>query len=166
MMAAIGANLAGNLIAAPILNGGLAAGQSPVPVLPPEPVQYGYASSNVGGVLIGANGKTTYVPTNKIQPIKGEAVYASTSSGAGLPSLSLITSNPLTPAVKAADPSATVEQKAESEQPEAYDEHAMNQAMLIGAVAGAVVAKLHGFHVLLGAGAGALVGHFYAGGAA
>jgi hypothetical protein len=164
MIGAIGANVAGNLIAAPILNGGLAAGQSPVPVLTPEPVAYGYASSGAGGVLIGLNGKTTLVSGPKVQPARGESVpaepnslvYFSFAKGIG----------PLANAAAAEDPAAKdklvkVEVKAKSdEKPD------MNQSMLIGAVAGAVAAKLGGFHVLLGAGAGALVGHLYAGGAA
>jgi hypothetical protein len=160
MIGMIGANVAGNIIAAPLVNG-LAASQSPVPVLPPEPVPYAYESSNAGGVYIGVDGKTKFLPSNPLQPIKGEPVYAA-GSGSFLPTLTLTTSNPLTPAVEAADPNAADQSgKVEAEQQYSPD---MNQAMLLGAVAGAIVAKYSGFHVLLGAGAGALVGHFYAGG--
>lgn len=161
MIGMIGANVAGNIIAAPMVNG-LAAAQSPVPVLPPEPVKYGYESSNAGGVYIGVEGKTKFFPSDGIQPIKGEPVQA---AGVGYPVLTLTTSNPLTPAVKAADPAAadqtpkTISEHQEQESPD------MNQSMLLGAVAGAIVAKYSGFHLLLGAGAGALVGHFYAAGA-
>lgn len=162
MIAVVGANVAGNLIAAPLVNG-LAAAQSPVLVLPPEPVASGYASSNAGGgVYITANGKTTFIPDNKVQPIKGEPVYAASPL---LPQLTLTTSNPLTPALKAADPAAADQTpKTTSEQQEQEKSADMNQAMLLGAVAGAVAAKLGGFHLLLGAGAGAFVGHLYAGG--
>lgn len=159
MIAMVGANVAGNLIAAPLVNG-LAAAQSPVPVLPPEPVQYGYESSNAGGLYIGVDGTTKFLPSEGIQPIKGEPVQA---AGVGYPVLTLTNSNPLTPAVEAADPNAADQSgKVEAEQQYSPD---MNQAMLVGAVAGAIVAKYSGFHVLLGAGAGALVGHFYAAGA-
>jgi len=162
MIAMIGANVAGNIIAAPLVNG-LAAAQSPVPVLPPEPVKYGYESSNAGGLYIGVDGKTKFLPSDGIQPIKGEPVQA---AGIGDPVLTLTTSNPLTPAVKAADPAAADQPpKTTGEQQEQEQGADMNQSMLVGAVAGAIVAKYSGFHVLLGAGAGALVGHFYAAGA-
>lgn len=158
MIGMIGANVAGNIIAAPLVNG-LAAAQSPVPVLPPEPVPYAYESSNAGGVYIGVDGKTKFLSSNSVQPIRGEPVQA---AGVGYPVLTLTTSNPLTPAVEAADPAAANQTpKTTGEQQYSPD---MNEAMLLGAVAGAVVAKYSGFHVLLGAGAGALVGHFYAGG--
>lgn len=160
MIGMIGANVAGNLITAPLVNG-LAAAQSPVPVLPPEPVPYAYESSNAGGVYIGVDGKTKFLPSNGIQPIKGEPVQA---AGVGYPVLTLTTNNPLTPAVEAADPAAADQTpKTTGEQQEQGAD--MNQSMLLGAVAGAIVAKYSGFHVLLGAGAGALVGHFYAAGA-
>lgn len=161
MIAAIGANVAGNIVAAPLVNG-LAAAQSSVPVVQPEPVAYGYASSAATGILIGLNGKTTLVPGSRVQPARGESVpaepgalpYVSFASGIG----------PLSNAAAAEDPAAkdkSVEVKVEAESDEKPD---MDQSMLIGAVAGAVAAKLGGFNLALGAVGGAVVGHLYAAG--
>jgi len=162
MIGAIGANIAGNLVAAPLVNG-LAAAQSPVPVVQPEPVAYGYASSNAGGVLIGLNGKTALVSGPRVQPARGEPVPAEPSA---LPYVSFAGGiGPLSNAAAAEDPAAKDELVKVEVEAESDEKPDMNQSMLIGAVAGAVAAKLGGFSLALGAVGGAVIGHFYAAGA-
>ncbi len=160
MIAAIGANVAGNIVAAPLVNG-LVAAQSSVPVVQPEPVAYGYASSNAGGVLIGLNGKTTLVSGPRVQPARGESVPAEPSALPYVPFAKGI--GPLANAEAAEDPAA--ENKSVKVEAESDEKPDMNQSMLIGAVAGAVAARLGGFNLALGAVGGAVVGHLYAAGA-
>jgi hypothetical protein len=148
MIGAIGANVAGNIIAQPLLNG-MQSQPAYAYALPPEPSPYGSAAASASpGIYIGQKGSIVL-----IKPKVG--LTYTPSLGAGL-----MGSNGS--ATESNGPAATVAVVPETSSETGQD---MTTWMLVGAAAGAGVAKYHGYNLLIGAAAGALIGHLYAAGA-
>lgn len=172
--AAMGANVLGNMVTAPLLpqrpsaNAELPAGVNTGDASRWQ--DYGWQSSQTAGPQVSVLGAVVEPKRPPVVPPRGEPVPVPNAAprevapngreaGSGKDYSQTV--------ILATEP----EKKAEDKQPAApkptpqvHDSSAMNASMLIGAVAGAVVAKSGGYHVLLGAAAGALAGHFYVNG--
>ena len=171
--AALGANVLGNMVAAPLLPtrpdrsaplAGVISGDSTLWQ------DYGWASSETPGPQVTVLGTVQQPARPPVQPARGEPVPIEhpnakpqelrpdgQQAGAGRVYDQTVIL-PTEPEKDNGDkqPSST------NAPPPVEDTSAMNQSMLVGAVAGALVAKQTGYNWLLGGAAGALVGHWYA----
>lgn len=169
--AAVGANVLGNMVAAPLLP------RPPVSDVPPAGVtagdatrwqDYGWQSSQTPGPQVTLLGTVQQPKRPPVELARGEPVPVPAAAprevepnGRPAGDGKVYGQTVILPTEPEQD-NSDKQPSAGEPKPPVKDDSAMNRSMLIGAVAGAVVAKSGGYHVLLGAAAGALVGHFYA----
>lgn len=172
--AAMGANVLGNMVTAPLLPRPPAADSPPAGVTAGDATRwqdYGWQSSQTAGPQVTLMGTVQQPKRPPVELARGEPVPVPAAAPREVEPNGRLAGDgkvygqtvilPTEPERDGSDKQPT----ATPPKPPVHDSSAMNQSMLIGAVAGALVAKSQGYHVLLGAGAGALVGHFYAAGA-
>lgn len=168
MIGAIAANVVGNMVSQPLLGSNASIGSATIGAelrSAGGPISEGYASSAINGILIGIDGKTVLIDNQQTAPESNGVVPA---SGTYSPMIPSFLSNKLGGSNSQSDvtPNGKPPEAPQVEMPPAYSAPDMQGSMLIGAVAGAIVAKQAGYSWLIGALGGALVGHVYAGGAA
>lgn len=169
--AAVGANVLGNMVAAPLLPKPQPLGPLPAGVTAGDATRwqdYGWQSSQTPGPQVTPLGTVVGPKRPPVEPARGEPVPVPQAAprelqpnGQRQGEGKVYDQTVILPTEPERD-SSDKQPTATPPKPPVHDSSAMNQSMIIGAVAGALVAKSQGYHVLLGAGAGALVGHFYA----
>lgn len=178
MIGTIGANVLGNMVTAPLVNNAKVA-TSIAGLTASDQTQwqdYGWQSSGVQGAQVTLEGKTVNGVVQQTPAVRGEPVPVIhqdsgdvMSQGSGVAPNDCNCQAPRKDPILPTEPQQTRDQKTDAPPspppPPVEDAAGMNWAMLVGAAAGAAVAKSAGYNLVVGAAAGALVGHFYAAGA-
>ena len=167
--ATVSANVLGNMVAAPLLpNGRNTQLSTPVAGVTAGDYtawqDYGWQSSEVPGAQVTLQGQTVLDTQRKVQASRFERVPVEGRPKVYSQTVDLEPQSPILPTEPEQSAAEKLPPPAQEETPAAEDKSHMNTSMLVGAVAGAIVAQSTGYHLVLGAAAGALVGHFYAAG--